>query len=403
MLRLLPLVLGAFAVGAETFMISGVLPQIAADLRVSDAAAGSLVTVFALAYAFGSPLIAVATAGVERKRLLIAAIGAFALANLIAAVAPNCVGLAAARAALALSAGAFIPAAVAFATALFQPERRGRAIATIYAGMTLATVFGVPGGTYLAALAGWRAPFVGVALLAALAAAGVALFLPRLPGVVAAGFAARLAAARRPAVLQALTLTALALVGPFAANTFLAVLIEKTLGADGDRLALTLAFFGLVSFAGSQFGGYAADRWPREPFLGVVLFVLIGAFALLSVGPTMGGDGGAELFFIGLTLWGLFGWAFPIVQQSRLVSLDPAMAPITLSLNVSALYLGVAVGSSLGAAAMARWSVDAIGLVAAASELAALAWLVLTGAPQRAPEASEAEAPIAKPRYETML
>jgi predicted MFS family arabinose efflux permease len=79
------------------------------------------------------------------------------------------------------------------------------------------------------------------------------------------------------------------------------------------------------------------------------------------------------------------------------------MAPITLSLNVSALYVGVAVGSSLGAAAMARWSVDAIGLVAAASELAALAWLVLTGAPQRAPEASEAEAPIAKPRYETML
>ena len=392
MLRLLPLVLGAFAVGAETFMISGVLPQIAADLRVSDAAAGSLVTVFALAYAFGSPLIAVATAGVERKRLLIAAIGAFALANLIAAVAPNFVGLAAARAALALSAGAFIPAAVAFAAALFQPERRGRAIATIYAGMTLATVFGVPGGTYLAALAGWRAPFVGVALC-----------LPRLPGVVAAGFAARLAAARRPAVLQALTLTALALVGPFAANTFLAVLIEKTLGADGDRLALTLAFFGLVSFAGSQFGGYAADRWPREPFLGVVLFVLIGAFALLSVGPTMGGDGGAELFFIGLTLWGLFGWAFPIVQQSRLVSLDPAMAPITLSLNVSALYLGVAVGSSLGAAAMARWSVDAIGVVAAASELAALAWLVLTGAPRPAPQASEADTPIVKPQYETML
>jgi len=207
MLRLLPLVLGAFAVGAETFMISGVLPQIAADLRVSDAAAGSLVTAFALAYALGSPLIAVATAGVERKLMLIAAIGAFALANLIAAAAPSFLGLAVARAALALCAGAFIPAAVAFATALFAPERRGRAIALIYAGMTLATVIGVPGGTYLASLAGWRAPFLGVALLAALAAAGVALFLPRLPGVAAAGFAQRLAVARRPAVLQTLTLT----------------------------------------------------------------------------------------------------------------------------------------------------------------------------------------------------
>ena len=89
MLRLLPLVLGAFAIGAETFLVSSVLPQIAADLHVTAAAAGSLVTIFALAYAFGSPLIAVATAGVERKRLLIVAIAAFALANLVAAVAPN--------------------------------------------------------------------------------------------------------------------------------------------------------------------------------------------------------------------------------------------------------------------------------------------------------------------------
>ena len=97
MLHLLPLVLGAFAIGAETFLVSGVLPQIAADLHVTAAAAGSLVTIFALAYAFGSPLIAVATAGVERKRLLIVAIAAFALANLVAAFAPN-PSLAAARA-----------------------------------------------------------------------------------------------------------------------------------------------------------------------------------------------------------------------------------------------------------------------------------------------------------------
>jgi predicted MFS family arabinose efflux permease len=403
MLRLLPLVLGAFAVGAETFMISGVLPQIAADLRVSTAAAGALVTVFALAYAFGSPFLAVATAGVERKRLLIAAIGAFALANLLAAVAPNFIGLAAARALLALAAGSFMPGAVAFATALSTPERRGRAIALIYAGMTLATVVGVPAGTYLAALAGWRAPFFGVAFIAALAAVGSAALLPRLPGVAAVGFAERLAVARRPAVLQMLMLTALALVGPFAANTYLGVLVETTLGVDGDRLALILAFFGLVSFVGSQFGGYAADRWPRERFLSVIFVVLIGGFALLSVAPIFGGLVGAAALFAGLALWGLFGWAFPIVQQARLVALDPAMAPITLSLNISALYLGAAVGASLAGAAMARWSVDAVGLVAGAGEVAALAWLVLAGAPKSTAEATAEEAAIATPQYETTL
>jgi len=392
MLRLLPLVLGAFAIGAETFLVSGVLPQIAGDLHVTAAAAGSLVTIFALAYAFGSPLIAVATAGVERKRLLIVAIAAFALANLVAACAPNFVSLAAARALLALTAGTFMPAAVAYATALFAAKQRGRAIAMIYGGMTLATVVGVPAGTYLASLAGWRAPFFGVAVVAALAAVGVATALPRLQSGRAAGFAERLAVMRRPDVLQMLSLTALALIGPFALNTFLGVLVESAFGVGGDKLALVLAFFGVVSFIGSQFGGYAADRWPRERFLAVVFVVLIAAFPLMSLGPHIGGGGGAAMLFAGLALWGVFGWAFPIVQQARLVTLDPAMAPITLSLNVSALYVGVAIGSSLGAWTVARWSVDAIGLVAGASEIVALVWLALTGALKPAPEAPKSQA-----------
>ena len=392
MLRLLPLVLGAFAIGAETFLVSGVLPQIAADLNVTAAAAGSLVTVFALAYAFGSPLIAVATAGVERKRLLIVAMAAFALANVVAAIAPNFLSLAAARALLALTAGTFMPAAVAFATALFTARQRGRAIAMIYGGMTMATVVGVPAGTYLAAIAGWRAPFFGVAVVAALAAIGVATVLPRLQNARAAGFAERLAVMRRPDVLQMLTLTALALIGPFALNTFLGVLAESALGIGGDRLALVLVFFGVVSFIGSQFGGYAADRWPRERFLTVVFVVLIAAFPLLSIGPHIGGGGGAALLFAGLALYGVFGWSFPIVQQARLVTLDPAMAPITLSLNVSALYVGVAIGSSLGAWTIARGSVDAIGLVAGASEIIALVWLALTGALQPARETPQSQA-----------
>ncbi len=391
MLRLLPLVVGAFAIGAETFLVSGVLPQIAADLHVTAAAAGSLVTIFAIAYAFGSPLIAVATAGVERKRLLIGAMAAFALANLVAAVAPNFASLAAARVLLALAAGTFMPAAVAFATSMFSAEHRGRAIALIYGGMTMATVLGVPAGTYLAAVDGWRAPFFGVAVLAALAAIGVAAVLPRVQSARAAGFAERLAVMRRPDVLQMLTLTALALIGPFAVYTFLGVLAESALGIGGDKLALTLVFFGVVSFIGSQFGGYAADRWPRERFIAIVFVVLIAGFPLMSLGPHIGGAAGATLLFAGMALWGVFGWAFPIVQQARLVTLDPAMAPITLSLNVSALYVGVAIGSSLGAWTIARWSVDAVGLVAGASEIVALVWLVLTDVLKPASEAPQSE------------
>ena len=392
MLRLLPLVLGAFAIGAETFLITGVLPEIAADLHVTAAAAGSLVTIFAIAYAFGSPLIAVATAGVERKRLLIGAIFAFALANLVAAAAPNFFGLAAARVLLALAAGTFMPAAVAFATSLFSAEHRGRAIALIYAGMTLATVVGVPAGTYLASIAGWRAPFFGVAALAALAGVGVAAALPRLTGLRAAGFAERLAVLRRADVLQMLTLTALALVGPFAVNTFMGVLIESALGVGGDQ---TGAGAGLLRRR--QLHRQPVRRLRGRPLAAgalpeLVFAVLIAGFPLMSLGPHIGGPTGAALLFAGIGLWGLFGWAFPIVQQARLVSLDPAMAPITLSLNVSALYVGVAVGSSLGAWTIARWSVDAIGLVAGLTEVVALVWLALTGALKPATEAPQSDA-----------
>ncbi len=359
-------------------------------------------TIFALAYAFGSPLIAVATAGLGRKRLLTFAIAVFALGNLAAAAAPNFASLAAARALLALSAGTFMPAAIAYSTTLFSAHRRGRAIALIYAGMTLATVVGVPAGTYLAAFAGWRAPFLGVAVLAALAAVGVATALPTAQSARAAGFAERLAVIRRPDVLQMLTLTALSLIGPFALNTFMGLLVETALGIGGDKLALVLVFSGVASFIGSQFGGYAADRWNRERYLALVLVVLILAFPLFSLGPRLGGELGAAVLFAGITLWGVFGWSFPIVQQARLVGVAPALAPITLSLNISALYVGVAIGSSLGAWTVARWTVGAVGLVAGVSEVFALAWLTLARSPKAAAE-SEGRAPPIEAQIEPML
>jgi predicted MFS family arabinose efflux permease len=378
--RLLPLVVGAFAIGAETFMISGVLPVISADLQVSPAAAGSLVTIFALAYAVGSPLLAVASAGVERKRLLLVAMGAFAFANFLAALAPSFAWLAAARVFIALAAGAFTPAAIAFATAMYEPSRRGHAVALIYAGMTLATVIGVPAGAFVASATSWRATFIGVGLIGGIAYAGVAFILPRLGGIEAVGLTERLAVARRPPVLKALALTTLAVLGPFAANTYLGVFLESALGVTGHGLAGLLMIFGLVGFAGSQLGGYGADRWRRERFIAAILVVLILSFALLSVGAQWGGLPGAAAIIVGISLWGLFGWAFPVAQQARLVSLDPALAPITLSLNTSALYFGAAAGSALGGLAIREWSIDAVGWIAVFSEAAALAYLVATDA-----------------------
>jgi predicted MFS family arabinose efflux permease len=400
LIRLLPLVLGAFAIGTETFMITGVLPNIAGDLQVSPAAAGGLVTIFALTYAFGSPLVAIASAGMERKRLLTFAMSAFALANIAASFAPHFGWLLAARVLLALAAGAFMPAAVAFATAMHEPARRGRAVAFVYAGMTLAMVIGVPAGTVVAAAANWRATFLGVAALAMIAVVGVIVVLPRLAGIGTISLGERLAVARRPDVLKLLALTALVLCGAFAVNTYLGVLLGTTFGVAGNWLAAVLMVLGIGGFAGNLLGGYIADHWNREHAIAGILAILVVGFVLLSVGADLGGVAGAATIVVGLTVWGLFGWAFPVVQQARLISLDPALAPVTLSLNTSALYLGAAAGSALGGWAISQWSVGAIGWLAALCEIAALAFLLSTISRARAPAAQDKKksSPNAQPK-----
>src|SRR5579883_431381 len=389
--RLLPLILGAFTIGTETFMIVGVLPDIAADLRVTPAAAGALVTAFSLSYALGSPILAVATAGIERKRLLTFAMAGFVLANALAAFAPSFAWLMAARVGLALAAGAFMPAAVAFATAAHDAAHRGRAVALVYAGMTGAIVIGVPAGTLVAAAATWRATFLCVAALAAVAALGVAAVLPRLAGIASIGLRERLAVGRRPDVLALLGLTTLALAGAFAINTYVGVLVEKALGVGAQGLAGVLMVLGLVSFFGNLLGGYGADHWNRERFLAGVLTVLVGAFALISCGAALGGLGGGAAILAGLVLWGLFGWAFPSTQQARIVSLDPTLAPITLSLNTSAIYFGAAAGSVFGGLAIRQWSILAIGWAGALFEAAALVLLVATSAQLKSMRRAEAE------------
>jgi predicted MFS family arabinose efflux permease len=165
--------LGAFAIGTEGFMIAGLLPALARDLDVGLPAAGNLVTAFSLAYAIGAPVMAVLTAGLERRRLLAVAMGGFTVANLLAALAPDFAGLLAARLLLALSAASFMSAASGYAAELGGPERHGRALSMVTSGLTLAIVAGVPLGVLVGEGFGWRATFLGVAGLAALSLLGI--------------------------------------------------------------------------------------------------------------------------------------------------------------------------------------------------------------------------------------
>ncbi len=373
MLSLLCLALGGFAIGTEGFMVAGLLPDIARDLHVSIPAAGQLVTAFSLTYALGSPLLAVATGGLDRRRLLMLSMGMFALGNLVAAMATSYGALLAARIALALAAGTYMPAASAYAAASAAPERRGRALSIIYTGLTFAVVIGVPLGIIVGDRFGWRVTFVGVAGLALVAVAGVWRLVRPIGAGTTVGLRERLAVARRPDVLSALALTTLTLTGAFTIYTYLAPFLKAAAGMTGAGIASLLFIFGTGGAAGNLLGGLASDRLNLRRFITAILATLAALFALLSLAPHVLPTAAILPAIVALMLgWGLAGWAFPSAQQTRLVRMEPALASVTLSLNASATYIGISLGAVLGSAAVANGRVLEIGWVAAACEVAAL-------------------------------
>jgi predicted MFS family arabinose efflux permease len=211
-------------------MIAGLLPTLARDLNVGLVAAGHLVTAFSLAYAIGAPVMAVLTAGLERRRLLAVAISGFTLANLLAALAPGYFGLLAARLLLALSAASFMPAASGYAATLGGPERRGRALSMVTNGLTLAIIAGVPLGVLVGEGFGWRATFLGVAGLAALSLLGILARLPRQPPGATASLGERLALAKRGDMLAVLATSVLTVAGTFTVYTYLGVFLAGVAG-----------------------------------------------------------------------------------------------------------------------------------------------------------------------------
>ena len=178
-LRVLPLAAGTFAIGTGLLVIQGILPEMARDLGVSVGAAGQLVTAFAVAYAVSAPLLSAVAARFDQKRLLGGALIVFALSNVGAALAPSLAPLIVARVVAALSSALFTPNASAAGASLAPPDERGRALALVFGGLSVATVLGVPIGTLIGGAVGWRATFLFVGALGALAAAGLAALLPR--------------------------------------------------------------------------------------------------------------------------------------------------------------------------------------------------------------------------------
>jgi predicted MFS family arabinose efflux permease len=375
--RLLILALGTFAIGTEGFVIAGVLSGIATELGVSVPAAGQLVTLFAIAYAIAAPVMATLTAGVERRLLLVTAMAAFTAANVVAALAPGYASLAAARVLAAVSAAAYTPAAGAVAAMTAAPAQRGRALATITGGLSVAIVIGVPAGTWIGSVFGWRMTFVFVAALAALAGTGIALTLPATPTPAFVPFRDRLILLRRGRVLVALGLTTSWMTGIYVLYTYIAPVLRITAGVTERELSVLLLVFGVFSVVGTWVGGLGADRLGVTRTSVPALIVIGGVLVTLPVLATTPARAAALM-----GVWGL-GWAFVTAHQHRLVSLAPTTPAVILSFNSSALYAGVGLGAGIGGLIFEHMPLSVLGVVGGAFEGIALALVVMLGRQRR--------------------
>ncbi|MFD8478487.1 MFS transporter [Kitasatospora sp. NPDC059673] len=357
------LALGTFAVGTDAFVTAGFLPAMADALQVSTAAAGQSVSLFAAVYAVASPLLAVVTARLPRRTLLVGALVLLAAANAASALAPTYAALLAGRVLAALGAAAFTPTAGATAAALVRAESRGRALAVVIGGLTAATALGVPLGRVAAVGLGWRAALGAVAALSALGALAVGLALPRLPGAEPVSLRRRLAALRRPGVLSVLPLTVLGMAACYVPYSY-SVPMLAAVGVSGRvAVPVVLVLYGVGAVAGNLLAGRWTDRAGPVRVLTAgyaAMAVSFTALTGLAAGHPRTGIPTGVLAF----LWGASSWCQTPAQQHRLLAAAPEQAALLVSLNASAIYLGIGGGTVLGGLALPSGAVAVFALAA---------------------------------------
>lgn len=370
--RLFVLAVGTFAIGTGSFVFSGLLANVAADTGVSVAAAGNLVTVFAITYALAAPVLATLLANAPRRGLLLVAISIFALANLASVFAPTFGMLVVLRIFAALGAAMFTPNAVAVASSLAAPGERGKAISIITGGLTIAFVIGIPLGTFVGSLFGWRSTFALVGVLALVAVVGIR-FLPVLPTPPAVPMSARLGMLKRPVILATMAVMCFAMMGGFVAFAYLGPLLTEISGYGGTGVSLLLLLFGAAAMVGNSLGGYGADNFDYRRF--VVTMCVIQIAALIALTPLTlfaGGTATVVILCIILAAWGMAGFTFNPLQQHRMTRLAPEAENVAISLNSSSIYLGQGVGAGLGGLALGLGSVAYLGIVGAIATVGAL-------------------------------
>ncbi|WP_436949875.1 MFS transporter [Streptomyces sp. SudanB52_2052] len=355
---LVALALGGFGIGLTEFLIAGLLPQVASSFSVSEAAAGWLISGYALSVAVGAIALTAATARLPRKQVLIGLVALFVIGNLLSAVAPNYPVMLLGRIVAALCHGSFFGIGSLVARGLVAPEKKSQAVAIMFAGLTLANVLGVPFGALVGERWGWRAAFWAVTAIGVLALAGIAALVPAWAGqappgrtrdgaspVPPLGLAAQFRAFRSWQVWLTLIATALGYGGMFGAFSYIAYTFTEVSGFTPADVAWLLMVYGVGLVVGNLVGGRAADR-DRDRALVLALLALTLTLMLFGLLAESAVASVVLVFVLGVT-----GFASVPGMITRVTDYAHGAA-LAASANVSASNVGNALGAWLGGLAI---------------------------------------------------
>ena len=333
--------LAAFGIGCTEFIVMGLLPQIGDDLGVSVPTMGLLITAYAIGVVVGAPTLTMLGARLTTRSTLIALMCIFVAGNLAAAAAPTFGVLVGARVLTSLAHGSFFGVGAIAAVRAMPAGKGAQGIATMFVGLTVANVIGVPLGTWIGQHLGWRVVFVLIAFVGLTAIAGIRAWIPA--DQMRMDLKSEFASFRRPAVWSGLLITTVGFGSLFAVYSYITPILTERAGLSELGVTVALALFGLGTTAGTLLGGRVGDRWGL-PAVGVGLLVsavLLGAFTVTSRS--------AIPAVVTLVAFGMTGFVLGPILQNYIIRAAGSGGSLVSAANQGAFNVANAIGAALGA------------------------------------------------------
>ncbi|MCY7472085.1 MFS transporter [Bacillus safensis] len=366
------LALAAFLIGTIEYIITGIIQMVADDLQVTTSAAGLLVTSLALSAAIGAPIVIALTINIDRRKILSWMLIIFTLSNIITSVSHSFEMVLMTRVLQGISGGTAIVVAMAVATRLVEREKRGTAIGIILMGLSSSLVLGVPIGTFLSSMIGWKALFAAIGLITLIPLIVVYRRIPSMKEQEPVTLGMQLSILKDKRILLAVAVTLFYVGGYSTLFTYLTPFLQESANLSITKISGILLLAGICSFLGSSLGGVAADK--KGPtftiFSGIILqIIMLMLLAFVS--------GNLVVMVAVIMIWMIATWSTSPAQQLYLVTLVPKSPDIALSVNTSFIQFGFALGSGLGGVVLSKTSILNLSWISAGTVLLALLMTIL--------------------------